>query len=94
MTSDNEDTKIDSLLFIDQELIKQFICLCPIFKYLLNESTMDMCGCSKLFCKNCLVEYLKSHDNICIISGNKSSKEDKKERKETKDNRYVSDSYF
>ena len=73
MTSDNKDTKIDPLLFIDQELIKQFIC--PICKYLLNEPTMDMCGCSKLFCKNCLVEYLKSHDNTCIISGNKSTKE-------------------
>ena len=73
MTSDNKDTKIDPLLFIDQELIKQF--LCPICKYLLNEPTMDMCGCSKLFCKNCLVEYLKSHDNTCIISGNKSTKE-------------------
>ena len=53
MTSDNKDTKIDPLLFIDQELIKQFIC--PLCKYLLNEPTMDRCGCSILFCKNRLV---------------------------------------
>ena len=62
--------KFDPSLFLNQELINQFIC--PICKGVLIEPAMDLCGCQKLFCKNCLENYLKSHDNICFISGNKS----------------------
>ena len=69
----NNIKKIEPSLFLKKENILPFIC--PICKYIAFEPTMDYCGCSQLYCKNCIEGYLKSHDNICFISGKKSSKE-------------------
>lgn len=67
--------EIEPSLFIRQELIAQFIC--PLCEGVLIIPTMCMCGCLKLFCKNCFEKYLKTHENKCLISGNKITQEPK-----------------
>ena len=66
----NNTQKIDPSLFLNQESITPFIC--PVCKFIVSEPTMDNCGCSRLYCKSCIDDYLKTHDNICIVSGKES----------------------
>ena len=66
---------IDPKLFINQDFVSQF--MCPLCEGVLNEPSMELCGCMKLFCKNCLNQYLKHNNNKCPISGDKIIKEPK-----------------
>ena len=54
-------------LFINNfEEIKEFIC--PLCSNIFEEPTMELCGCHKIFCKNCIIEYLCKNDNKCPFS--------------------------
>ena len=66
---------INPKIFINQEFILQF--LCPLCEGVLNEPSMELCGCMKLFCKRCLNQYLKFNNNKFPISGEKAVKEPK-----------------
>ena len=66
---------IDSKLFLNQEFVSQFIC--PLCEGVLYQPSMELCGCMKLFCKNCLEKYLKFNNNKCPISGDVITKEPK-----------------
>ena len=70
-----EITKIiDPALFLNQELISQSIC--PLCKGLVIEPTLEY-GCMRIYCNKCIKDYLKCHDNICLITGKKSEQEPK-----------------
>ena len=69
----NNTIKIDPSLLLTKEILSYFIC--PICKYIVSEPRMDACECTKLYCKNCLEEFIKSHGNICFVCGKKYLKE-------------------
>ena len=69
----NSIVKIDPSLLLQSEILLHFIC--PICKYIVFEPRMDACKCSKLYCKNCIEEFLKSHGNICFVCNKKLLKE-------------------
>ena len=56
---------IPSLFKVEDE-IKEYIC--PLCNTVFDEPTMELCGCHKIFCKNCLKEYLAKNNNKCPFS--------------------------
>ena len=57
---------IPSLFTNNYDEIREYIC--PICSNLFDEPTMELCGCHKIYCKNCLLDYLSKNDNKCPFS--------------------------
>ena len=60
-------------LFIDQNILKSFIC--PLCQGILDDATLEYCGCMKVYCKNCLKLYREMNKNKCPFTGNVCLKE-------------------
>ena len=60
-------------LFTNSEELKEFIC--PLCSKVFDEPTMELCGCLKVYCKNCLMDYMAKNGNKCPFSKNVITRE-------------------
>ena len=56
----------DPSLFKDKESIMPYIC--PLCNGVLDEPTIELCGCHKIYCSSCLNSYLSANENKCPSS--------------------------
>jgi hypothetical protein len=59
----NYDQKINPNIFINQDLVKQFIC--PLCKGVLYDPIIPCKLDFKVYCKNCIEKYLENNENKC-----------------------------